>query len=219
MNLKNKVLQVAVTEFKLDKETGMFTCYGNVKGNIDHARDRTLDGAYQSSIDEHKLAGTMPKMFWMHKSFDLPVGVWLEMKEDSRGLWMKGQLLPTTMGKDIEILAKANALDSFSIGYQVIEEKWNAENQCNDLIKLRIKEISWVTYACNDQSLLQDIKTSVHDGNLPSKAELREILKSTGWLSKREVERITAVYNPETKSDEIDLKELGDILANSVLFK
>ena len=203
MAVKIKRLNVGVTDFKLDSSTGEFTCYGNVKGNIDHALDRTLDGAYVDSINEHMKNGTMPKMFWMHKSHELPVGVWLEMKEDAKGLWLKGRLSKTSMGADIEVLAKDGALDSFSIGYYVVEEKWNSDKRCNDLIKLDIVEVSWVTYACNEESLLQDIKSKMHDGGVPTKAELRELLKSIPGLSKREIERITANYNPKDETEEL----------------
>ncbi|GAI98217.1 unnamed protein product, partial [marine sediment metagenome] len=83
--MKNKLHQMecTITEVKMDAKTGEFTCYGNVKGNVDHAMDKTMNGAYIESIKAHKAAGTMPGMFWMHKSFDLPVGVWVDMEEDA----------------------------------------------------------------------------------------------------------------------------------------
>lgn len=212
--MKIKRLNVGVTDFKYDKDTGEFTCYGNVKGNIDHAQDRTMDGAYMDSINKHKSNGTMPKMFWMHNPMELPVGVWTDMKEDSRGLWMKGRLSDTAMGRDIETLAKDGALDSFSIGYRVIEEKWNQEKRCNDLHKLDIIEVSWVTFACNEESRLQEIKSKMHDGGTPSKAELRELLKTIPGLSKREIERITSAYNPKD-----EMSELKKMLEQSKLFQ
>lgn len=221
MTVRNKSFSVGVTDFKMDKETGVFTCYGNVKGNIDHALDRTLDGAYQESIDKHKANGTMPKMFWMHNKYGMPVGTWIEMKEDNKGLFLKGKLSKTSMGTDIETLAKDGALDSFSIGYRVIEEKWNSDKRCNDLIKLDIVEVSWVTFACNEESRLQEIKTHLDEGKLPTKAELREILDSVSWLSKRQIEKITAAYQPgvDEDSEEKELLELSELLAKSGLFQ
>jgi uncharacterized protein len=215
--MKTKMLEFAISDFKMDKEKGTFSCYGNIKGNIDHAMDRTLDGAYQKSIDKHVKNGTMPKMFWMHKSHELPVGVWNKMSEDSKGFYMEGRLSKTAMGQDIEILAKEGALDSFSIGYRVIKEQWNHSDKCNDLIELDIKEVSWVTFACNEESLLQGIKTAMQDGKLPSKADLREVLKVSGVFSKREIERITAVYNPVDEDNE--MKSLLELLDSSPMFK
>lgn len=212
-----KFLEVGLSNFKMDAETGTFTCYGNVKGNIDHARDRTLDGAYKKSIERHMKNGTMPKMFWMHNPYDLPVGKWVEMREDEKGLFLRGKLSDTAMGRDIEVLAKDGALDSFSIGYIEVESRWNTEKQCNDLIELDIKEISWVTFACNEESLLQDIKHRVDDGGIVTKADLREILKSTGLLSKRQIEKVTADYQPVNDDD--DFSEIKSLLEQSVICK
>lgn len=205
--MKNKQLQMAVTGFKLDAETGTFTCYGNTKGNIDHALDRSIDGCYQKSIDEHMANGTMPKMFWMHNPYDLPVGKWIEMREDSKGLFLKGQLSKSSMGQDMEILAKEGALDMFSIGYCIPQggEKWNADKGCNDLIEIDIKEISWVNFACNEESRLEDIKSKMQDGELPTKRELQKLLHTSG-LSNRQAEKIANNYSPEIK--ELDVFEL-----------
>lgn len=217
--MKNKkFLEVGLSGFKMDNDTGNFTCYGNVKGNIDHARDRTLDGAYQKSIERHMKNGTMPKMFWMHNPYDLPVGKWIEMREDEKGLFLKGKLSDTAMGRDIETLMKEGALDSFSIGYIEVESKWNTEKQCNDLIELDIKEISIVNFACNEESLLQDIKSRVDDGGVVTKADLRELLKSTGLLSKRQIEKITADYNP-VEDDSGELSSIKSLLEQSSLFE
>lgn len=203
--MNNKKLEMAVTEFKYDSGTGEFSCYGNTKGNIDHAQDRTCDGAYQKSIDNHLSSGTTPKMLWMHNPYDLPVGKFTEMREDSKGLFLKGKLSQTTMGKDIEILAKDGALDTFSIGYRVIEEKWNHEKQCNDLIELDIKEVSWVNFGCNEESRLVGIKSKLEEGELPTQRELQKFLVENG-LSNRQAEKIVNNYSIETKT--VDVFEL-----------
>ena len=220
---QNKAMRhitVPVMEFKYDQQTGEFSCYANVKNVIDHAMDRTVDGCFVKSIEGHQKNGTMPKMLWMHNPWELPVGKWTEMREDSKGLFMRGKLSKTSMGSDIEVLAKDGALDSFSIGYIVNDERWNGSKNCNDLLDVDVKEVSWVNFACNEASLLQDIKAGLTDGHLPSKAELREILKTTGLMSKRAIERITAAYNPEIGNDEPsdEQKEFLEFLAKSKLF-
>ena len=213
---KTKFMTVPVMDFKYDSDTGEFTCYANVKNIIDKGKDRTVDGCFVKSIERHKTNGTMPKQLWMHNPYGLPVGPWLEMREDSKGLFMRGKLSKTTMGSDIEILAKDNALDSFSIGYHVIEERWNSAKSCNDLIEIHVVEVSWVNFPMNEASTLQSIKTHLDEGKTLTKAELREVLSTTGLLSKRQIERVTADYNP---ADDIDLNEIGNLLAKSELFQ
>lgn len=213
----NKTLDLGVLEFKALSGERTFSCYGNVKGNIDHALDRVVDGAYRDSIASHKAAGTMPKFFWMHNPWDTPVGVWTAMEEDSKGLYLEGRFSNTPKGNELYELYKDNALDSFSIGYRVNDEKWNNTLGCNDLIKIDVREISAVTFACNEESRLVDIKSKLGEGKVLTKAELRELLESVpAGLSKRQIERITSDYKP---SGEIDLDEVKGLLENSVLFK
>ena len=213
----NKTLDLGVLEFKALGGERTFSCYGNVKGNIDHALDRVVDGAYRDSIAAHKAAGTMPKFFWMHNPWDTPVGVWTAMEEDSKGLYLEGKFSNTPKGNELYELYKDNALDSFSIGYRVNDEKWNSSLGCNDLIKVDIREISAVTFACNEESRLVEIKSKLGEGKVLTKAELRALLESVpAGLSKRQIERITADYKP---SGEIDLDDLKSVLEKSPLFK
>ena len=213
----NKTLDLGVLEFKALGGERTFSCYGNVKGNIDHALDRVVDGAYRDSIAAHKAAGTMPKFFWMHNPWDTPVGVWTAMEEDSKGLYLEGKFSNTPKGNELYELYKDNALDSFSIGYRVNDEKWNNSLGCNDLIKVDIREISAVTFACNEESRLVEIKSKLGEGKVLTKAELRALLESVpAGLSKRQIERITADYKP---SGEIDLDEVKGLLELSSIFK
>ena len=213
----NKTLDLGVLEFKALGGERTFSCYGNVKGNIDHALDRVVDGAYRDSIAAHKAAGTMPKFFWMHNPWDTPVGVWTAMEEDSKGLYLEGKFSNTPKGNELYELYKDNALDSFSIGYRVNDEKWNSSLGCNDLIKVDVREISAVTFACNEESRLVEIKSKLGEGKVLTKAELRALLESVpAGLSKRQIERITADYKP---SGEIDLDEVKGLLELSPLFK
>jgi len=188
-------LIVPITDFKYSGETGQFSCYGNVKNIIDHAGDVTVDGAFVDSIANHKANGTMPKMFWMHNPYELPVGAWTSMREDAKGLYLEGKLSDTSMGRDIQVLANDGALDSFSIGYNVIDEKWSNEGY-NELHKVNVLEISWVTFACNEESRLEAMKSKLQDGEIPTRRELEGILRESG-LSKRQSEKIARKYNPE----------------------
>ncbi len=210
---------VPVQDFKYGDTKGIFTCYGNVKNFIDHARDRTVDGCFMKSILKHKTNGTMPRQLWMHDPRSLPVGPWIDMVEDENGLWMEGKLSDTTQGRDIRTLAQDKALDSFSIGYRTISEKWNSTLGCNDLLELDIMEVSWVNFACNELSTLESIKSRVNETGVISKADLREVLQSSGLqLSKRDIERITSYYNPDQKSEILLTSELSKTLEDFDLF-
>ena len=210
--MKNKHIQVPISGFKAVGDNMEFTCHTNVKGNIDHARDRTMDGAYLNSIKNHKANGTMPKMFWNHDRTSPPVGVWIDMEEDEKGLFKRGRMLDTDRGIEIYKGLKSRAIESFSIGYAVRQEKYNSSLGCNDLIELDIKESSPVNFACNEQALLVDIKNRLGEGERLSKADLRILLEDADiGLSKSQIARVTADYNPKD--------ELKHILESSELFK
>lgn len=198
-----RYVEVPVTDFKMSNpNTGEFTCYANVKNLIDYAGDRTVDGCFVQTIADHKKNNTMPLMLWMHNPYELPVGVWIDWEEDEKGLLMKGKLSSTTMGKDLQVLAKDGAIKKFSIGYRIEKGRWNDDTDSYDLLSVDVKEVSWVNFACNDESDLQDIKNHIDDGNLPTKRELQSLLRKSG-LSKRQAERISNKYNPEY-NDKID---------------
>ena len=210
--MKRKI--VPVVGFKLDEKTGEFECYANVKGVVDHAKDRSMDGCFTKSIDEHSVNGTRPKMLWSHNPRELPVGTWVKMAEDEKGLRMTGKLSKTTMGRDIEILAKDMALDSFSIGYEEVESKWNHTDGCNDIFEYKIHEVSWVNFACNEPSKLESIKEKMAAKDLPTKRDLQKLLQEFG-LSNSESKSITDKYDPEavdTKQQELEILEAASKL-------
>lgn len=212
-----KYMEMPVSGFKAVGTDMEFTCHTNVKGNIDHARDRTTDGAYIKSIEKHKSDHTMPKMFWNHDRNSPPVGVWMDMEEDEKGLFKRGRMLDTDRGVEIYKGLKSKAIDSFSIGYAVVKEKFNHSLNCNDLIELDIKESSPVNFACNELARIVDIKNRLAEGELLSKADLRILLEQTSaGLSKRQIECVTANYNPKNDNEMIELK---GILESSALFK
>mgnify|MGYP002632487951 CR=1 FL=1 len=196
-----KRLFVGVSGFKAeDNDTMTFSCYGNVKNVVDHAFDVTMDGAFQKCIDDYKAKGTMPKMLWNHDRWEPPVGVWLEMSEDSKGLMMRGKFANTDRGREIYELMKSGALDSFSIGYTVNMERWDGDKGINELLEVYVKEVSIVNFACNEESTVQDIKSS---GELPTKRQLQDILRTNGF-SKRQAESITNNYNPDGEKNIFD---------------
>lgn len=196
-----------------------FACYTNVKGNIDHAQDMTMEGAYKDSIDYWGSVGSMPKMFWNHNSWLPPVGAWEVMREDDKGLYKEGYMLDTDRGIEIfKAMSVKGGVNSFSVGYYVIDEQWNGK--FNELRKLHIIESSPVNFPCNEQAQLLDIQKSLREGKNLSKSDLRHLLQSTNvGLSKREIDRITAAYQPKNDNDDGLVNDCIAILENSKLFK
>lgn len=177
-----------------------FTAYGNVKNIVDHALDVAMDGCYLNSIKRAKENDDMPRLFWAHDPRQLPVGAIKSLEEDSKGLLFGGKLSNTTMGNDLYELAKDKAIKHFSIGYLVNQERWNSEKGYNELIEIDIKEISFVNFACNEESQLQDIKSRNQDA-LPDRRELEQILRAGAPLSRKLATAIASYYEPRSNAE------------------
>ncbi|HHG3075753.1 TPA: phage major capsid protein [Vibrio parahaemolyticus] len=153
----------------VEEAQGIFEAYANVKWLKDKAQDVTIDGAFSKSIDECKAKGRMPKMLLQH-DYKQVIGVWVDMEEDDKGLKVKGQLcLDTQLGKDTYALLKMGALDALSIGYVVKKETYDPKTNTNFLEEIDLREISVVTFPCNEESLVDSVKQEpIKEEELPN---------------------------------------------------
>jgi HK97 family phage prohead protease len=84
-------------------------------------------------------------MLWQHDPA-CPIGVWDEVREDAKGLWVRGRLLPeVTKGREAVELIAAGAIDGLSIGYRTVKAAKNGKGQ-RLLTELELWEVSLVTF-------------------------------------------------------------------------
>ena len=89
-------------------------------------------------------------MLWQHDPSQ-PIGIWDEVREDARGLWVKGRILETTQkGREAAALIAAGAIDGLSIGYRTRraakDEKDRRVKGHRLLQELELWEVSLVTF-------------------------------------------------------------------------
>ena len=102
-------------------------------------------GAYRGSLDGLKAAGQRVKMLWQHDPTQ-PIGVWDEVREDERGLRVRGRLLDCTQrGREAAALIEAGAIDGLSIGYRTKKAVKDGKGQ-RLLTELELWEVSLVTF-------------------------------------------------------------------------
>lgn len=111
-------------KFAADAADGSFEGYGSVFGHQDAHGDVVLPGAFSETLAERKAQGRGIPMHVMHGMLGgdgLPVGVWSEASEDSRGLHLRGRLsgMDTDYGRRLYGLIKDGALGGLSIGFTV----------------------------------------------------------------------------------------------------
>lgn len=119
--------------------------YASLFGACDQGGDVVAKGAYAASLASLSAQARSIKMLWQHDPAQ-PIGVWDEVREDARGLWVKGRLLPdVAKGRDAIELIAAGAIDGLSIGYRTLRASKNDKGQ-RLLTELELWEVSLVTF-------------------------------------------------------------------------
>jgi HK97 family phage prohead protease len=119
--------------------------YASLFGECDQGGDVVRKGAYGNSLGALAAKARSVKMLWQHDPAQ-PIGVWDEVREDAKGLWVKGRLLDTTQkGREAAALIAAGAIDGLSIGYRTLKATKNDKGQ-RLLTELELWEVSLVTF-------------------------------------------------------------------------
>ena len=119
--------------------------YASLFGACDQGGDIVQKGAYAASLK--KLGGEKRrvKMLWQHDPAQ-PIGIWDEVREDAKGLYVKGRLLDTVgRAREAAALIEAGAIDGLSIGYRTLKATKNDKGQ-RLLTELELWEVSLVTF-------------------------------------------------------------------------
>jgi HK97 family phage prohead protease len=119
--------------------------YASFFDAVDQGNDVVQRGAYGAGLMALKAAGRGVKMLWQHDPAQ-PIGVWDEVREDARGLFVKGRILQSVeKGREAIALIEAGAIDGLSIGYRTVKATKNTKGQ-RLLQELELWEVSLVTF-------------------------------------------------------------------------
>ena len=173
-------------EIKAVDDSGVIEGYGSVFGNLDSYSDIVAPGAFAKSLEEAKASGRMPALLWQHNPEE-PIGVWTEMREDDRGLFVKGKLAETQRGKEARELIKLGALTGLSIGYTTRTYQVDRENDSRVLTDVQLWEVSPVTFPANSEARITGVKADA----ISSPKDFERFLRDAGF-SRREAKQITA---------------------------
>ncbi|WP_420819258.1 HK97 family phage prohead protease [Pacificoceanicola onchidii] len=208
---------LAVPEFKAAKD-GTVEGYGAIFGNIDRGHDIVEAGAFAESLN----GGAKIKMLWQHDPYN-PIGVWEEVKEDDKGLWVKGRILgDVERGREASALVKAGAIDGLSIGYRTLEFR---EAKVDDrwvrvIEKAELWEVSLVTFPMNPEATIDAVKAAAMSQREFERQLLRDSKMSRSVVSALMRDGFKGVQALSDSGDE-DFSELleavqADSLMNSL---
>lgn len=197
-------------EVKAVEDDGTFTGYLSVFNNIDKGGDIVVPGAFLENLDAWKSKGDLPPVLWQHRSGE-PLGPFLEMREDSVGLWVKGQLLVDDIprAKEARALLKAKAIKGMSIGYVSRDDSWDRVTGVRTLKKLDLYEGSLVTFPMNPMAGVSTVKSAIDAIETVRDAET--YLRDVGRLSNAQAAAFISRFKSLSGQRDSD-DELGDLV-------
>ena len=127
------------SELRLKDDTEI-AGYASLFGSTDQGGDVVQAGAYGASLSQHDPTR--------------PIGVWDEVREDGRGLFVRGRLLlEVQAGREALVLLKAGAIDGLSIGYRTVRSEKAGANRL--LHEIELWEVSLVTFPMLPEARVQ----------------------------------------------------------------
>jgi len=161
-------------------EAGAFEGYASLFGSEDLGRDLVQRGAFQASLSKRKASGI--RMLFQHDP-SAPIGAWDEIREDERGLFVRGRLtLDVARAGEVHALMKQGALDGLSIGFHTVKAIRDKSSGIRKLIEIDLWEISIVTFPMQPGARVSSVKMS----GLPTERELERWLLRDAGLSRVE---------------------------------
>jgi uncharacterized protein len=147
--------------------------------------DQVVQGAFKKTIAERLQNGKI-KVLWQHSE---PFGMPMEMHEDSKGLYVKAKVTPTSTAKDRLMYMESGVVDEMSIGYDVLQDEISEDGGTRLLKELKLYEVSPVTFGANPYTSINSVKSlSILNELQPHR--LATLFKEGRAISARNLERL-----------------------------
>ncbi|MBA5776360.1 HK97 family phage prohead protease [Stappia sp. F7233] len=118
--------------------------YASLFGIADEGGDTVMAGAFRRSLRQRSASGI--RFLWQHDPAR-PIGVWEEMREDERGLFVRGSLIAgLPLADEARLLIRAGAVDGLSIGFRARNALRDPRSGTRRLYDIDLWEISLVTF-------------------------------------------------------------------------
>jgi len=154
--------------------------YASLFGELDAARDMVMPGAFARTLKSRGLR-RIPMLF-QHDPAE-PVGVWLELAEDFRGLRARGKLIPeVARARELYALVRDGAVDGLSIGFRTVKGRIDPATRVRRIVDLDLWEISIVTFPLLAGARVRAVKASVSS---PPKASYARARAEREWSGVR----------------------------------
>lgn len=190
-----------------DPDTGIVEGYASTYGNPDKVNDVVMPGAFKTAL----LNGPERVRFlWEHDRKSV-IGVISEMREDETGLHVKAQFANTQKAQETRDLMKMGAVDSFSIGYRVLQEsKGTVRGKSVNMLKeIQLLEVSCVAWPCNVEARMTAIKSDIEDRFDKMNLEQQALVGKFIEFLEGEEKAVEIVDAADLAADETTIVEAG----------
>ena len=143
-------------------DRGQIEGYASVFGSVAETWIPTVfePGTWTKTLKEHF---SRVRILWQHSTDD-PIGLPLEMREDKKSLWVKGQLSETAKIADYRTLLRDGVVDSISVGFDPIthflEERANVPGGIlRHITEAALWEWSVVTFPADSQAIISNVSS------------------------------------------------------------
>jgi HK97 family phage prohead protease len=165
---------------------GTFSGYASLFGRMDMGKDIVEAGAFAKSLRTRGTAGI--RMLFQHDP-NQPIGAWTQLKEDARGLFVRGRLATgVERAREVLSLMRGGALDGLSIGFRTIRARKDAAKGARRILEADLWEISVVTFPMQPDARVQAVKAR----RLPTTREFESWLTRDAGLTRSEARAVIA---------------------------
>jgi len=200
MQTKNNPIEHC--EFKFANDGYAIEGYGNRVGIEDKGLDTIHPGAYEDTLKENKNI----LMRYEHVRYMYP-GKWLSAKEDSKGLFLEGELTKGhSIAEDARLSMKHGVLGGLSIGYIVPQGAFQRKtNGGRDIYKVNLVEVSLTATPMEEGSLITSFKSEV--AGLNSITDFESFLRDSGMFSKSMAQAFIGQFKSYVRSESESIHE------------
>lgn len=157
---------------------GVFTGYASLFGKVDLGKDVVERGAFARSIEARGAGGI--RMLFQHDPNE-PIGTWTEVREDARGLFVRGRLSKdVARAREILGLMRVGALDGLSIGFKTVRARNDAAAGVRRIVEADLWEISVVTFPMLPGARIETVR-----GYRPKAVAVAGVVR---WLRRKSAE-------------------------------
>ncbi len=193
---------------------GVFEGYASVFDVVDSDGDIILPGAFKKALEgqSRKVA-----MFYNHRTWEIPVGKWQHLEEDSRGLYVKGELTPGHSGaNDLKAAMEHETVGGMSVGMLVAKDQMETTATGRVFKNVAaLREISICTFPSNEQSTVLSLKSME---GIETIRDVEHWLRDSVGLSKSEslglIARIKSAIRSDSEGGDPEIAALLERIQN-----